>query len=167
MYTLVNGSTSNFKIDMNFGKLEDYFETNAFTKERIKVYNIYGILSDKLKVLSTQKVRRRIKDLLDVYYLANSTNINLRLLVDALERKYPEIKSMLLEDSCFTLNPTNYSFLEQAYSKFNARGVDRVNFEEVYSVVAKFSSIVYEELLGVPSNYDVWNTKSLMWERSN
>ena len=164
-YQLPNGSTDVFKVDMNFGNLTDYFETNDFTEESIKVYNVYGILSDKLKVLSIQKIRRRIKDLLDVYYIANSTEIDLNELITTINRKYPEIKESLMSETCFTLNPHNLGSIKQAYSKFEARGVESIDFDEVYDLVFKFSSVIYSEVLGASNKYSRWNPINRLWER--
>ena len=151
-----NGQSSGiFKIDMNVKPGDSAFYVNMGTTS-MKVYSISGILSDKLSVLLSPKLCRRIKDLIDVYYLSNSTIYLLDDLVEGLKD---------FESEGFILSPGNHDIIRHAYDKYKMDNVDKPRFEEVYIRVLSFIIPIYlkkfknQNLL----NVERWDFESGKW----
>lgn len=93
-------------------------------------YTIANILSDKKYVLSTDKLFRRIKDLIDVYTIICSISIDRDSIENELRRKH-----RVLGDFNAFFNRKDE--VEHAYLKF--KGMEnRPEFKEVYDMVSSF-----------------------------
>lgn len=107
-----------------------------------KVYEIEGIrfrgsapvqmIADKLSAISTDKVFRRIKDVVDLYYISKVFEFN----TDDIRRTL-ENSGRKLEDFNGFLH--RVSDLKHSYEKFRFTGdVDKLPFEEIYKSVKAF-----------------------------
>lgn len=90
------------------------------------------MLADKISVISGGKVFRRIKDLVDLYYISKVIAFEKRELLQTLENSKRSLDSF---DS-FLHHPDE---LSHAYEKFRFTGnVDKPPFEEVYRTVKTY-----------------------------
>ncbi|WP_304427942.1 nucleotidyl transferase AbiEii/AbiGii toxin family protein [uncultured Clostridium sp.] len=69
----LSGDIFEFSVDMNFGNVVDLVKLE---ESKLSFYSIPVILSDKLTVLSTRIVCRRIKDLLDIYLISSNFDLS-------------------------------------------------------------------------------------------
>lgn len=97
------------------------------------------MIADKISAISTDKVFRRIKDVVDLYYISNvfefcSTDIN-----NVLKHGERELEDF----EGFLYRPKD---LEHSYDKFRfAGGVNKPPFEEVYKSVKMFIKDILPE----------------------
>lgn len=90
------------------------------------------MIADKISVISTDKVFRRVKDVVDLYYFSKAFDFNRADIMQT------------LKNSGRTLD-TFYGFLHRteelrhSYKKFRfAGGVNKPSFDEVYRVVKSY-----------------------------
>lgn len=109
---------------------------------KTKIYEVSGLcfkgvipsqmIADKLSVISVNKVFRRIKDLVDLYYLSHVCDFNSEDVLSMLKNNGKELGKF---DGF--LNRTKD--LKHSYEKFRfAGGVSKPTFEEVYLAVKTF-----------------------------
>ena len=107
-----------------------------------KIYEVEGlsfkgaapaqIIADKVSSVSTDKVFRRIKDVIDLYYLSKVFTYNSSEVMDILNKN-----GRTLSDFNGLLNRTDE--LKHSYEKFRfAGGVDKPAFEDVYKSVTDY-----------------------------
>ena len=153
-----------FKIDMNIGN-NDFSNLNRkITESPINLYSITGILCDKISVLATRKLCRRIKDIIDVYYICSNFNVDFDLVVASIISKYGEEIQRNL-NPCFVLNLENYDNLNHAYSVYDLGDVDKDDFIRVYEKVSMFVSPIYEFLADGKLHYTLWDKGKGLWLR--
>ena len=92
----------------------------------------YQMIADKISVVSTEKVFRRIKDVVDLYYLSKVFELDVDKLSEAFSASERQIGNF---DGFLHSLPE----LQHAYDKFRFDGnVDKPPFEEVYRSVKTF-----------------------------
>lgn len=107
-----------------------------------KIYEIEGVrfcgvapvqmIADKLSVVSTDKVFRRIKDVVDLYYLSKVFDFNLNDITQTLKNSGRNLDSF----HGFLCRPED---LKRSYEKFRFAGnVHKLDFQEVYCAVKAF-----------------------------
>ena len=107
-----------------------------------RIYELEGIrflgvspvqmITDKLSAASTDKIFRRIKDVVDLYYLSHVLRLNSSNILQALKDS-----GRTLEDFNGFLNRTDE--LRHSYDKFRFAGdVNRPSFDEIYQTVKEF-----------------------------
>ena len=156
--------TYDFKIDMNFVNGSEIYELNNYVTDcDININSIYGILSDKLNVLATRKVCRRVKDLLDVYYVcACKNNMILSEVFGSLQNK-DNLRTFINNNGCFILREDSYDELEHAYEKYKIVIGLKPDFNEVYNIVYDFVEPVFSRLF-ISYSYDcTWSKEELKW----
>lgn len=90
------------------------------------------MIADKLSVISTDKIFRRIKDVIDLYYISNVFSIDINAIAKALENS-----GRTLGNFDGFLNRTDD--LKHSYEKFRFAGdVAKPPFEEVYNTVKSY-----------------------------
>ena len=150
--------------DSNDGDLvvEMDISINKFQKSKIYTYGdltIKGvlpveILADKISVLSSKKIFRRAKDLVDVYALAHCVEARTSEIYESHQRNGRTLGG-------FTEFNTRKDDLNHAYQKL--RGIDnKPLFERVYEYVAKFVRPFWFDY-GVDK---VWDPKKSQWSDS-
>lgn len=124
----------------------------------------YGILADKLYVATTKKLCRRIKDLIDIWYISSKFDVDFSILIQTIKELYGnEIKENL--NPCFLLDLKNYEFLKHAYDSYDLGDVKKADFSKVYSLSVSFSSPVFEYLADGRLLYDFWDRGDKLWLR--
>ncbi len=122
-----------------------------------KIYEIEGfrfrgaaplqMITDKISAISTEKVFRRIKDVVDLYYISKVFEFNSQEILQTLNATGRPLGSF----SGF-LSQTDE--LEHAYAKFRfSGGVNKPPFEEIYQTVKQYIRSI------LPKN------RSRAWER--
>jgi hypothetical protein len=111
-----------------------------------------SVLCDKITVLSSERIFRRIKDMLDVYALAHCLEISTAGIYTAFERAERTLSSF---DSFLTRR----NDLEHAYNKM--RGIsDKPDFECVYLYLVQF----LEPFIKCDRSPRVWRGGENSWE---
>ena len=90
---------------------------NNFSKKP-NVENL-EIMIEKLQVLSSIKVCRRVKDLIDVYYLITNFDFDYDEIFDIMQTKTDLIDSMLT-DGCFILMDDKRDLIKNAFDKYKS-----------------------------------------------
>ena len=114
-----------------------------------KIYEIAGfvfrgvapaqMLADKIAAISTDKVFRRIKDVVDLYYFSKVIELDKAVLMRTLENCKKELDS-------FNGFLNRKDELKHAYEKFRFTGdVEKPSFEEVYAAVKEYIKDVLPE----------------------
>lgn len=148
---VVDNTEYKFKVDMNI-KPSDLSMTRNSLKE-LKIFSIDGILQDKINVAVTRKLCRRIKDLIDLYYISLNSDFSL---LDILKKlNFNKITENYLQ------NPEAYKELEHAYDKYSNKG--KKEFNEVYHRVNRFiepiaDCIIHEKIINKR-----WSKKKGYW----
>ncbi len=120
-------------------------------------YDLPNIVADKLAFISTSKVPRRPKDILDLYSICIGNDLVMKNVLDILEKK-----NRSLDDFSFFLNNTND--VEHAYNSLKRVTYNDVEntkpaFETVYNTLSVF-------IKPFRSNTErlLWNHKTLTWQ---
>lgn len=159
-----NNNVNTFRIDMNIKSDEDKYKCNMLIGTNIiTIYNIYGILTDKINVLISKKACRRIKDLIDIYFIIISKDFELNEINEWINIKglnYAEIYDI---GDVFVLNSSNDYLLEHAYSKYKTEA-KLPKFEDMLIVVKSFiSKIIDKNLLNIDSKHCHWDSNKREW----
>lgn len=101
-------------------------------------YDNYTMLADKITVVCSRKIFRRIKDIYDIYVLSMLQDYKMEVLVQTIKGKRPEF----LESKRIMFRPDTMAELEHAYDKFTGI-VNKPKFETVYNVSSNFVSPIY------------------------
>lgn len=90
------------------------------------------MLADKVSAISTDRVFRRIKDVVDLYYLSQAFDLNSAEIMQTLENSGRKLEGF----AGFLGRPDD---LRHAYEKFRLTGdVEKPTFEKVYSTVKAY-----------------------------
>lgn len=114
-----------------------------------KIYEVDGVrfrgvlpvqmIADKVSVISTDKVFRRIKDVIDMYYISQTFELDVNEVYTSLDKS-----GRVLGTFDGFLNRTEE--LKHSYDKFRFVGkVDKPVFEEVYSSVKEYISEIIKD----------------------
>lgn len=154
--TLRDGRCIKFGMDMNI-KSDNIVEISFDNVLNMKTYSEYTMISDKIIVVSSNKLYRRIKDLYDICVLASLYSFRLDKIVYILRKKHENsfrsITNMLTYE-----NMTN---IQHAYDKFSGIA-NKPDIMVVLDIAQKF---LYPFYNGVNEGY-IWNNRSCLWEKS-
>ena len=90
------------------------------------------MIADKISVVSSDKVFRRIKDLVDLYYISKVFDVSRSEVLQVLQNSGRELGS-------FNALLSRVEELEYAYNKFRFTGdINKPPFSEVYAAVKTF-----------------------------
>lgn len=140
-FDFMDKDTSNvvFTMDMDVNRPE-----SGLRLYEVGEFKFYGVvveqmLADKISVVSSDKVFRRIKDVIDLYYLSKCCEIKTKDIKSVLERTNRKM-------SDFNAFLNRKEELEHSYSKFRFDGdMEKPNFEKVYDAVNKYiSDFIYD-----------------------
>ena len=123
--------TKTIGLDMNLKDTE--LPTIFIPSLGINAYDNYTMLSDKLSVIFSKKIFRRVKDMYDIYALAQLSNYSMYKLLCVVKNKFPNYHEFEL-----MLKIENYAELEHAFTKFSGLQMD-FDFKSLYTVCCKFS----------------------------
>lgn len=131
------GITQTFGIDMQVGQL-GVINITPGVNINLDEYDNYTMLADKVTVVCSRKIFRRIKDIYDIYVLSMLQDYKMEVLVQTIKDKRPEF----LESKRIMFRPDTMAELEHAYDKFTGI-VNKPKFETVYKVSSNFVSPIY------------------------
>ena len=101
-----------FHIDMNYG-----VSVITDSIKGVNTYSVSTMLTDKLSVVCSSKIRRRIKDLYDLYLLSSNNKFYLSDLVDNITDRLNS-KNIYITSIWYLEKPENMVEVKQAYNKF-------------------------------------------------
>ena len=123
-----------FTMDMDVNRPEAGLRLYEVGRFKFNGVVVEQMLADKISVVSTDKVFRRIKDVIDLYYLSKCCNVDIREIESVLKKT-----NRMLSDFNAFLNRKEE--LEHSYNKFRFDGdVEKPNFEVVYDAVNQYIS---------------------------
>jgi hypothetical protein len=113
------------------------------------------MICDKIFVLSSNSVLKRVKDVLDVYLLANCISIDTDSIFFSLKKK------SMLPLLSFDAFLNHSADLEHAYKKMQ-RYTDVPNFKDVYAYVKKFM----EPFISNSQESLIWDNQESSWKEN-
>lgn len=150
----INDRKGKFKIDMNYGT---YCKTRKV--HSIEIYSPEMIIADKLSVICSSKIRRRTKDLYDVYLVICNENFDFKTLTHEIKLKL-ESRDISLD----LLSILNTSYLKELeYSYYKMKLIDFPDFSDIIDKLLYFIPPVMD---GVILGYDYdsnWDHKKASW----
>ena len=120
----------------------------------MSTYDAYTMLSDKLVVVSSQKVYRRIKDLYDLCVLASLYDFDLTHVQLTLKKKHNKTAGALTN----MLIPQNMADLGHAYTKFSGIA-NKPELDTLLDITVPFLAIIYS---GAAGDY-TWRKDARQW----
>ena len=146
-----NGNVLNFGIDMNI-KPNSIISVTYSTILQMPTYDTYTMASDKIAVISSKKVYRRIKDLYDLTVLFSIYNFSYMELCNRIVLKHNGVKleNMLMQN--------NYLELEHAYSKFSGI-INKPDFRDLIAYCRVIMEPFYRKVRGNLK----WDTEGTQW----
>ena len=153
--TLPTGQVVPLKMDMNI-KDSGIVELSFDCRLQMQTYSDLTSLSDKLVVVSSQKIYRRIKDLYDICVLISLSNFRMSEIRRMLLKKH----NMKVSDLTFMLTPENMPALVHAYSCFS--GIhNKPDFSTLISMANSFLIPIYQEA----KTAELWRCDRCAWVR--
>ena len=121
---------------------------------RFKI-DMNGILKDKINVITTRKVCRRVKDLIDVYQIVTTMDIDYNKMIDSLEYDNKVVNYLTKTES--------RQEIKHAFDKYE--NINKPDFDEMMRVVLTFTlPIIYEKTYGRSIyKYVKWDYKKGSW----
>lgn len=113
-------------IDLDL-KDNPFYVNLTLDNQKIKCSSLSKIIADKFSAISTEKVYRRIKDILDIYLLSNLEDFSFEEVKEILiydERDYGDFSTLL----------NNKEKIEHGYSRLK-RVENKPEFEEVWNTI--------------------------------
>ena len=141
-----NDIVFDFRMDMNI-KSNSIIFVEYSTKLNMNTYDSYTtMLSDKISVISSEKIFRRIKDLYDLHVLLIMYNFELNKIWEIMAKKHKDAELVNM------LTYEEYDKLNHAYERF--RGIDnKPDFSYIFAIAELFLTPVYNE------------DRDLLWDR--
>lgn len=146
-----NGKIIKFDMDMNI-KSNAIITIDYSPILNMNTYDLETMLSDKIVVVSSKSIFRRIKDLYDIAVLASISNYSYQNLINHIKIKHPEVvlTNMLVND--------NTAQLFNAYDKFT--GIyNKPSFETLMMLDTLFLEPFYRKYRGEL----LWNSQISRW----
>lgn len=133
-FELSDNSTGEILFSMDIDVNRPATSTQIYEVEGIKFLGVSPsqMIADKVSVLSTDKVFRRIKDVVDLYYISKVFDFNKSDIIQSLKESGRSLDS-------FNGFLHRAEDLRHAYDKFRFTGdIDKPTFDEVYLAVKQF-----------------------------
>lgn len=147
-----HGKIVKFQMDMNI-KSNTIITVDYSPLLQMNTYDAYTMLSDKIVVVSSNKIYRRIKDLYDILVLASIFDFKYSELVKHINIKHPNVKLKNM------IVPDNISNIEHAYNVFSGiRNKPDIRYLLNYCLI--FLEPIY---LGYNQGELIWNTQQVKW----
>ena len=111
------------------------FTTKIYEIDNIKFegVSLNQIVADKVSVISTDKIFRRIKDVIDLYYVLKVSEVNIFEVIQIIQATRKTLGN-------FNAFNNKRSELEHAYDKFRFSGsINKPKFEDVYNLISSFA----------------------------
>lgn len=150
------GKSIQSKIDMNireFGNRKLYQSSDiSFTGSAVN-----NMLCDKLAVVSTSKVCRRIKDLYDIFVLSKTCDFSIQEIIQEWK-----ITGHTMGEPVYIFDAYEIGKVKHAYSLF--RGIEnKPDFDPLFARVVGFTSMIFEDILMASTKERHWNREEGIW----
>lgn len=133
-FNLIDNSTGEiiFKMDVDVNRPVPPTKLYEINGVQFRGVSPLQMIADKVSVVSSDKVFRRIKDVIDLYYFSKAFNFNVEDISQTLKNSGREIGE-------FDGFLSRTDDLKHSYEKFRFAGdIDKPPFEEIYSDVQTF-----------------------------
>lgn len=133
-FELIEVSTEEVLFTMDIDVNRPVSPTKIYEVEGIKFRGVSPLqmIADKLSVVSSEKIFRRIKDVVDLYYISKVFEFDTEKIMQTLKNSNRELEN-------FDGFLHRYEDLQHSYDKFRfAGGVNKPPFEEVYHSVKEY-----------------------------
>ena len=140
-FELADPDTEEILFTMDIDVNRPLVESRVYEIEGItfRGFSLTQMIADKVAAISTDKVFRRIKDVVDLYYISHVVDFN----GEEVRCKIHESGRTIEDFSGFTQKPEQ---LAHAYGKFRfSPDVEKPSFEELYQTVKTYISEVLPE----------------------
>lgn len=124
-------------------------------------YSINSILSDKIHVLGDRKVCRRVKDLIDVYFILQYRDVEYLDLIKSINTRGSLTGRSYEFSHPFILDLNNFESISHAFNKYEPKL--NVEFKEFYSKVISFTLPIFNGLNGNLMDFSHWDCKKGEW----
>lgn len=152
---LYDNQTARIKIDMNV-KSNEMVELDFSNSLGMYTFSVQTSIADKVKVVSSPQIFRRIKDVYDLAVYATLYSVSYCDLLRAIEKKYPSIELVNM------FIPQNMNDLQHAYDKFDGI-INKPAFGDLYTICARFLYPIYKK-----SSCNLkWNRGTMAWEKQS
>lgn len=156
-----SGDIFEFSVDMNFGNDVDLVKLE---ESKLRFYSIPVILSDKLTVLSTRIVCRRIKDLLDIYLISSNFDLSYIDLCVSIKKRFIDTNRALDFNNLYFLKVNSLNEILHALDKYSESSKINKDYIAVINQVIDFVIPIYSYLgEGVFCNLDKWDCSERKW----
>ena len=147
-----SGNIVKFRMDMNI-KSNTIITVDYSAILNMSTYDATTMLVDKIVVVSSEKIYRRIKDLYDVIVLASIYSFVYSDVTEHLNVKHPNavLNNMLI--------PANFEDIAHAYGKYVGI-VNKPNIQELVALGYLFLEPFYLDHI---EGELTWNTQALQW----
>lgn len=139
--------------------------SNVFggNSETLLSYSKESILADKLSVLATKKVCRRMKDLIDVYFISLSYDGSFKTLISKINSRLKNTGRVLDYDNLYLMDSSNLKDMKHAFDLFKCIPPLNKEFEEVYERVVNFTFPIYCSLDSKLILSKSWDIEKGIW----
>lgn len=149
-----NSMCTTFSIDVNLSSNAITFDKLDINNKTIDRYPAGYMIADKMKVIATEMIYRRTKDLIDLYILSQLENYTYEDLYNIVHEKLGNLQF----NSIFFLDGCDKNKLLHAYSKL-ARVSNKPNLLDVITRVSNFTVPLYVHTRHIKN----WDTKLGEW----
>lgn len=154
-----------FSVDMNIKEKDLLFsETYQLNNTEIPLYQVTGMLADKLSVIATKTVCRRVKDLIDINEIINSIDISMKDVIFALKVLRPQLQENIQNDGIFIFDIANKTSLEHAYNKYITINYAKPYLEDILNNIAIFATPIFTNILNKKCTNEKWDRTEKRWE---
>jgi len=153
LFDSYNNKTIEFKIDMNI-KSNAIISCEYSPILKMDTYDALTMLSDKIVVVSSQKIYRRIKDLYDLCVIISLYDLEYRDIIKHLKIKHKgiELKNMLTQE--------NFVNIKHAFSKYD--GI--TNKPDVLVIIGLAQTFLQPIYYGMNLESDIiWSKERASW----
>jgi len=140
-----------FEMDINMNQVTTGFKNYLYGDSIIKGVHVDDILSDKISVLSSDKIFRRAKDVVDVYAFSRCVQVNTKSLVDSAKQKGSDFGT-------FHAFIHRKDELQHAYNKLK-RVENKPDFSKINSQLEAF----LQPFINKDPTPKVWNADLSIW----
>lgn len=144
------------KIDMNIKDLR-LLGVSFLDKLPLPVYDDYTAIVDKLSVIYSHRIYRRIKDMYDIYCYSMMCDLR----YSRIYQQFSRYRNEVLGNLELMLLPDNLSAIEHAYMQNDA--LPKSKFDDVFTVSSSFSNKLFMLLVNKEVGEYVWDRSYKAW----
>lgn len=147
-----------FNLDMNYPK-DRRMTLKSFGGLSINVFPLERIIVDKISVVTTIKVNRRVKDLIDLFLIASNYDFEYSELMDKVH-SIVEIESRDLSGT-YLFDLANSQIIKHSYDRYE--NVNKPEFGLLIDTVREFILPIADETSFIVRENRFWSKERLEW----